>query len=51
MLLVAAEHVERPHLEIVELVGEHGPAAAGPVRDYVSGLARAIRAGQKENAA
>ena len=36
---------------IVELVGEHGTAAAGPVRDYVSGLARAIRAGQKENAA
>ena len=36
---------------IVELVGEHGVAAAGPVRDYVSGLATAIRAGQKENAA
>ena len=36
---------------IVELVGEHGTAAAGPVRDYVAGLARAIRAGQKENAA
>ncbi len=41
---------------IVELVGEHGDKAAGPVRDYVASLAAAVRTaqrerGQKENAA
>jgi tryptophan synthase alpha chain len=36
---------------IVDLVGEHGAAAAGPVRDYVATLANAIRAARKEIAA
>jgi tryptophan synthase alpha chain len=36
---------------IVDLVGEHGVAAPGPVRDYVASLAAAIRAAQKEIAA
>lgn len=36
---------------IVDLVGEHGAAAAGPVRDYVGSLAAAVRAAQKEIAA
>lgn len=33
---------------IVELVGEHGKDAAGPVRDYVASLAAAIRDARKE---
>lgn len=36
---------------IVDLVGEHGAAAAGPVRDYVATLAEAVRATRKEIAA
>lgn len=36
---------------IVDLVGEHGVAAAGPVRAYVASLATAIRSAQKEIAA
>jgi tryptophan synthase alpha chain len=36
---------------IVDLVGEHGAAAAGPVRDYVASLATAVRAARKEIAA
>jgi tryptophan synthase alpha chain len=34
---------------IVEIVGEHGKDAAGPVRDYVASLARAIRAARKDD--
>jgi len=33
---------------IVELVGEHGEGAAGPVRAYIESLASAIRAARKE---
>jgi len=36
---------------IVDLVGEHAANAAAPVRDYVAGLAGAIRSAQKEIAA
>jgi tryptophan synthase alpha chain len=36
---------------IVDLVGEHGTASPGPVRDYVASLAAAIRAARKEIAA
>ena len=36
---------------IVELVGKHGPAAAGPVRAYVAGLAAAIADARRELAA
>ena len=36
---------------IVDLVGEHGAAAAGPVRDFVSTLSAAVRAAAKEKAA
>jgi len=36
---------------IVDLVGEHGVDAPGPVRDYVASLAAAIRAAAKEIAA
>ncbi len=36
---------------IVELVGEHGASAAGPVRDYIASLRRAMDANAKEVAA
>ena len=36
---------------IVELVGEHGANAAGPVRDYIASLRRAMDANAKEVAA
>ena len=36
---------------IVDLVGQHGVAAAAPVRDYVASLAGAIRVARKEIAA
>ena len=36
---------------IVELVGEHGTGAAGPVRDYIASLRRAMDANAKEVAA
>lgn len=36
---------------IVELVGKHGAKAAGPVRDYVASLRRAMDAQTKEHAA
>ncbi|MGN6278070.1 MAG: tryptophan synthase subunit alpha [Sphingomonas sp.] len=35
---------------IVELVGQHGKDAPGPVRDYVAGLAAAVRNTTKEEA-
>ena len=36
---------------IVELVGKHGANAAGPVRDYIASLRRAMDASAKEEAA
>jgi len=36
---------------IVDLIGEHGAGAAGPVRDFVSTLSAAVRAAAKEKAA
>ena len=36
---------------IVELVGKHGAAAPGPVRDYIASLRRAMDAASKEKAA
>lgn len=36
---------------IVDLVGKHGAAAAGPVREFVAGLSSAIRSARKELAA
>ena len=36
---------------IIDLVEQHGAAAAGPVRDYIATLANAIRAARKEIAA
>ncbi|MDB5686521.1 MAG: tryptophan synthase, alpha chain [Rhizorhabdus sp.] len=36
---------------IVELVGEHGAAAAGPVRDFVATLSAAVRSAVREKAA
>jgi tryptophan synthase alpha chain len=34
---------------IVELIGQHGAAAAGPVREYVASLAKAIAAARKSD--
>jgi tryptophan synthase alpha chain len=36
---------------IVELIGEHGAAAAGPVRDFISTLSAAVRKAATEKAA
>jgi tryptophan synthase alpha chain len=36
---------------IVDLVGQHGAQAAGPVRDYVASLRAAVDGAQKEKAA
>lgn len=36
---------------IVELIGEHGATAAGPVRDFISTLSAAVRKAAKEKAA
>jgi tryptophan synthase alpha chain len=36
---------------IVDLVGEHGDKAAGPVKEFISSLSAAVRRGTKEKAA
>jgi hypothetical protein len=33
------------------LIGQHGPNAAGPVRDYVASLRAAVNGAQKEKIA